>query len=95
MRSFALHTLTRLCVYVYAMRSILARILTILYIYMLIIVLILFFIYLYANALLLHYSKLNFSDYASRIVHPLVRCLEIPDARSDTMEALCGLAFQV
>src|SRR4051812_8688223 len=41
------------------------------------------------------FSKLNFSDYASRIVHPLVRLLDIPEARADTIEALCGLCYQV
>ena len=42
-------------------------------------------------------NKLNFSDYSSRIIHPLARALEIVDAdlRKEVMETLCILVYQL
>ncbi|KAF9929593.1 phosphatidylinositol kinase- protein kinase tor1 [Linnemannia zychae] len=41
--------------------------------------------------------KIDFSDYASRIIHPLVRILSAPgsDLRNVTMDVLCLLAVQL
>lgn len=41
--------------------------------------------------------KINFSDHASRVIHPLARVLATGpvDLRNDTMEALCSLVSQI
>eukprot|EP00004_Rigifila_ramosa_P027283 TRINITY_DN882_c0_g1_i1.p1 TRINITY_DN882_c0_g1~~TRINITY_DN882_c0_g1_i1.p1 ORF type:complete len:2377 (-),score=590.06 TRINITY_DN882_c0_g1_i1:39-6899(-) len=41
--------------------------------------------------------KLNFSDYASRIIHPLARVLDVPyqELRREAMETLCALVYQL
>ena len=39
---------------------------------------------------------LDFSEFASRIIHPLVRCLEsTPELRSTAMETLAALVYQL
>ncbi|KAF2071336.1 hypothetical protein CYY_007349 [Polysphondylium violaceum] len=43
-------------------------------------------------------KKLNFSDYASRIIHPLARVLDVPgdnDLREDALNTLCSLVYQL
>jgi len=42
-------------------------------------------------------NKLNFSDYASRIIHPLARVLDSshPELRTEAMQTLCYLVFQL
>ncbi|EXX76507.1 Tor2p [Rhizophagus irregularis DAOM 197198w] len=42
-------------------------------------------------------KKVNFSDHASRIIHPLARVLALPygDLRIAAMETLCALVFQL
>ncbi|EGC32838.1 protein kinase, atypical group [Dictyostelium purpureum] len=42
-------------------------------------------------------KKLNFSDYASRIIHPLARVLDSSDTelREETLNTLCALVFQL
>lgn len=41
--------------------------------------------------------KINFSDHASRVIHPLSRVLSYgpPELRNDTMDALCSLVSQI
>lgn len=41
--------------------------------------------------------KINFSDHASRVIHPLVRVLTFgpPELRNDIMDALCSLVSQI
>lgn len=41
--------------------------------------------------------KINFSDHASRVIHPLARTLVSgpPDLRNDCMDALCSLVTQI
>jgi FKBP12-rapamycin complex-associated protein len=41
--------------------------------------------------------KVNFSDYASRIIHPFARILALPgpELRIPTMDALCSLVLQL
>ena len=39
---------------------------------------------------------LDFSEFASRIIHPLVRCLETtPDLRPTAMDTLSALVYQL
>ncbi|EGG15157.1 protein kinase [Cavenderia fasciculata] len=43
-------------------------------------------------------KKLNFSDYASRIIHPLARVLDVPgenDLKDDALQTLCSLVYQL
>ncbi|KAF9435486.1 phosphatidylinositol kinase- protein kinase tor1 [Entomortierella beljakovae] len=42
-------------------------------------------------------KRVNFSDYASRIIHPFARILALPgsELRTPTMEALCSLVLQL
>lgn len=42
-------------------------------------------------------NKLNFADYASRIIHPLARVLDgdCPELKSSAMETLCTLVYQL
>ncbi|UYV65261.1 MTOR [Cordylochernes scorpioides] len=40
-------------------------------------------------------SKVDFTAYASRIIHPLVRCLENSDLRPVAMDTLCALIEQL
>eukprot|EP01132_Coremiostelium_polycephalum_P005602 gene5602-6970_t len=46
-------------------------------------------------------KKLNFSDYASRIIHPLARVLDVApagdnnDLRDDALQTLCSLVYQL
>ncbi|KAG0064947.1 phosphatidylinositol kinase- protein kinase tor1 [Linnemannia elongata] len=42
-------------------------------------------------------KKVNFSDYASRIIHPFARILALPgpELRMPTMDALCSLVLQL
>lgn len=41
--------------------------------------------------------KINFTDHASRVIHPLSRVLQYgpPDLRNDAMDALCSLVSQI
>ena len=41
--------------------------------------------------------KINFSDHASRVIHPFARMLTIgpPELRNDAMDALCSLVSQI
>ena len=39
--------------------------------------------------------KVNFSDHASRVIHPLVRVLSNAELRSTVMETLCSLVVQM
>ncbi|KAI8813143.1 armadillo-type protein [Cladochytrium replicatum] len=40
-------------------------------------------------------KKINFTDQASRIIHPLVRVLAILDLRIPAMDTLCALVYQM
>lgn len=40
-------------------------------------------------------KKLNFSEFASRIIHPLARCLETDDLRNPALDTLCALIYQL
>lgn len=41
-------------------------------------------------------ESLDFTDYASRIIHPIVRALDVtPELRSTSMDTLSSLVFQL
>jgi serine/threonine-protein kinase mTOR len=40
-------------------------------------------------------KKINFSDQISRVIHPLIRVLDVQDLRAHSMKALCTLLAQI